>query len=173
VEENAITYTEVPETLGALVRQRVRWTFGTPQSIWKHRDTAFVPRYGTMAFVTIPSILLQQIIAAGVSPIAEIALLLALIAGNAKIALAYYVALFALDLLAAVLAYRLEGENQLNLSLLLFQRILYPRLMLYVVCKSLLFAAGGRTIGWGEHTRNATAEIVESRDSQRVLETAG
>jgi hypothetical protein len=89
------------------------------------------------------------------------------------IALAYYVALFALDLLAAVLAYRLGGENPLNLSLLLFQRILYPRLMLYVVCKSLLFAAGGRTIGWGEHTRNATAEIVESRDSQRVLETAG
>ncbi|HTF69468.1 MAG TPA: polysaccharide deacetylase family protein, partial [Edaphobacter sp.] len=144
-EENAIAYTEVPETLTALVRQRVRWTFGTLQSVWKHRDTAFVPRYGTMAFVTIPNILLQQVMAAGISPIAEIALLLALIGGNAKAALVYYVALFVVDVLAAALAYVLEGETPLNLSLLLFQRILYPRLMLYVVCKSLLFAVGGKT----------------------------
>jgi cellulose synthase/poly-beta-1,6-N-acetylglucosamine synthase-like glycosyltransferase len=89
-EENAIAYTEVPETLATLVRQRLRWTFGTLQSIWKHRDTVFVPRYGTMAFVTIPNILLQQLMAAGISPIAEIALLLpAIIAGNAKAALVY------------------------------------------------------------------------------------
>ena len=172
-EESAIAYTEVPETLAALVRQRLRWTFGTLQSIWKHRDTVFVPRYGTMAFVTIPNILLQQLMAAGISPIAEIALLLAIIAGNAKAALVYYAALFALDVLAGALAYSLEGENPRNLSLLLFQRILYPRLMLYVVCKSLLFAAGGRTIGWAEHIRYATVEVVQSTDSQRVLETAG
>jgi peptidoglycan-N-acetylglucosamine deacetylase len=172
-EENAIAYTEVPETLTTLIRQRVRWTFGTLQSVWKHRDTAFVPRYGTMAFVTIPNILLQQLMAAGISPIAEIALLLALIGGNAKAALVYYAALFAVDVFAGAIAYALEEENPLNLSLILFQRILYPRLLLYVVCKSLLFAAGGRTIGWGEHIRNATVEIVHSRDSERVLETAG
>jgi hypothetical protein len=55
---------------------------------------------------------------------------------HAKAALIYYAAFFALDVLAAALAYVLEGDNLLNLSLILFQRILYPRLMLYVVCKS-------------------------------------
>jgi cellulose synthase/poly-beta-1,6-N-acetylglucosamine synthase-like glycosyltransferase/peptidoglycan/xylan/chitin deacetylase (PgdA/CDA1 family)/spore germination protein YaaH len=172
-DEDAIAYTEVPETLAALVRQRLRWTFGTLQSVWKHRDTTFVPRYGTMAYVTIPNIWMQQLMAAGISPVAEIALLLAFIGGNAKAALVYNAALFALDLLAGVLAYALERENPLNLSLIIFQRILYPRLMLYVVCKSFLFAAGGRTIGWGVHTRNASVRIVQPRDSRRVWETVG
>ncbi len=38
-EERAIAWTEAPETAGGLVRQRFRWTFGTLQSFWKHRDT--------------------------------------------------------------------------------------------------------------------------------------
>ena len=172
-DENAIAYTEVPETLMALVRQRLRWTFGTLQSAWKHRDTTFRPRYGTMGFVTMPTVWLQQIMVAGISPIAEIALLLALIGGNARMALAYYAAFFALELLGGMLAYALEGENPLNLSLLFFQRILYPRLMLYVVCKSLLFAAGGRAIGWGVHVRSATVKIAQPRYAQRAWEKAG
>jgi len=172
-DENAIAYTEVPETLAALVRQRLRWTFGTLQSAWKHRDTTFRLRYGTMGLVTMPTIWLQQVMVAGISPIAEIALLLALMGGNSKAALAYYAAFFALELLAGMLAYALEGENPLDLSLLLFQRILYPRLMLYVVCKSLLFAVGGRAIGWGVHIRSATVKIRPWRYAQRALEKAG
>ena len=39
-DETAIGRTEVPETVDALVRQRFRWTFGTLQAVWKHRDTA-------------------------------------------------------------------------------------------------------------------------------------
>lgn len=172
-DEDAIAYTEVPETLAALARQRLRWTFGTLQSAWKHRDTTFRPRYGTMGFVTMPTIWLQQVMVAGISPIAEVALLLAFIGGNSKVALAYYAAFFALELLAGIFAYALEGENPLNLSLLLFQRILYPRLMLYVVCKSLLFAVGGRSIGWGVHVRSATVKIRPQRYGKPVLEKAG
>jgi peptidoglycan-N-acetylglucosamine deacetylase len=172
-DETAIAYTEVPETVTTLARQRLRWTFGTLQSAWKHRDTTFRRRYGTMGFVTMPTIWLQQVMVCGISPIAEIALLLALVGGNVKAALAYYVAFFALELLAGMFAYALEGENPLNLSLLLFQRILYPRLMLYVVCKSLLFAAGGRAIGWGVHVRSATVKIKPQRYGKPALEKAG
>jgi cellulose synthase/poly-beta-1,6-N-acetylglucosamine synthase-like glycosyltransferase/peptidoglycan/xylan/chitin deacetylase (PgdA/CDA1 family) len=172
-DEDAIAYTEVPETLPALARQRLRWTFGTLQSAWKHRDTTFRLRYGSMGFVTMPTIWLQQIMVAGISPIAEIALLLALIGGNLKAALAYYAAFFALELLAGMFAYALEGENPLNLSLLFFQRILYPRLLLYVVCKSLLFAVGGRSIGWGVHVRSAAVKIRPQRYGKPVLEKAG
>ena len=37
-EDEAIAYTEAPETVDALLDQRVRWTFGSLQAIWKHRD---------------------------------------------------------------------------------------------------------------------------------------
>src|SRR5438046_873558 len=48
-EESAVAWTEAPETAGALIRQRFRWTFGTLQSFWKHRNTLFRPKYGTLA----------------------------------------------------------------------------------------------------------------------------
>jgi cellulose synthase/poly-beta-1,6-N-acetylglucosamine synthase-like glycosyltransferase/spore germination protein YaaH/peptidoglycan/xylan/chitin deacetylase (PgdA/CDA1 family) len=171
-DEHAIAYTEVPETITALARQRLRWAFGTLQSAWKHRDTTFRRRYGTMAFITLPSIWLYQFMFAGISPMAEIALLLALIGLNTKMALTYYGIFFAAELLTAMLAYALECENPLNLSLLFFQRLLYPRLMFYVVGKSLLFAAGGRAIGWGVHVRRATVKIGPQRYAKPVLEKA-
>src|SRR5581483_9302207 len=36
-EEEARGFTEVPGSLGGLWRQRYRWSFGTMQSVWKHR----------------------------------------------------------------------------------------------------------------------------------------
>jgi peptidoglycan/xylan/chitin deacetylase (PgdA/CDA1 family)/GT2 family glycosyltransferase/spore germination protein YaaH len=39
----AIAYTEAPETLRQLARQRFRWAFGTLQCVWKHRDMVFNP----------------------------------------------------------------------------------------------------------------------------------
>jgi cellulose synthase/poly-beta-1,6-N-acetylglucosamine synthase-like glycosyltransferase/spore germination protein YaaH/peptidoglycan/xylan/chitin deacetylase (PgdA/CDA1 family) len=171
-DEHAIAYTEVPETLSSLARQRLRWTFGTLQSAWKHRDTTLRARYGTMGWVTMPTIWLQQLMIALVSPLAEVALLLALIDGSLRSALVYYAVLFGLELAAAGLAYALEGENPFNLGFLLFQRLLYPRLMLYVVGKSILYAFGGRSMNWGVHVRTATVRIGPRRYGKPVLDKA-
>jgi peptidoglycan-N-acetylglucosamine deacetylase len=172
-DEDAIAYTEVPETLTGLARQRLRWTFGTLQSAWKHRDTTFRARYGSMGFVTMPVIWLHQIMFGAISPIAEIALVVACLSGNLKVALTYYAAFFLLELMAGVFAYALEGENPRPLSLLLFQRILYPRLMLYVVSKSLLFAIGGRAMPWGVRVRRASVGVELRGERTPVLEKAG
>lgn len=172
-DEEAIAYTEVPETLTGLARQRLRWTFGTLQSAWKHRDTTFRTRYGTMGFVTMPVIWLHQIMFGGISPIAEIALVVACLSGNLKVALTYYAAFFLVELMTGVFAYALEGENPRILSLLLFQRILYPRLMLYVVSKSLLFAIGGRAMPWGVRVRHASVGVKPQAERRPVLEQAG
>src|SRR5207237_9176648 len=34
----AVAWTEAPETVRALSRQRFRWAYGTLQCLWKHRD---------------------------------------------------------------------------------------------------------------------------------------
>src|SRR5206468_7835439 len=38
---DAIAWTEAPETVRALTRQRSRWAYGTLQCLWKHRDMVF------------------------------------------------------------------------------------------------------------------------------------
>ncbi len=77
-DEDAIGRTEVPETVDALIKQRFRWTFGTLQAVWKHRDTTGNARYGTLGWVAIPNIFLFQIVLPLVSPVIDLLFLLSL-----------------------------------------------------------------------------------------------
>jgi cellulose synthase/poly-beta-1,6-N-acetylglucosamine synthase-like glycosyltransferase/peptidoglycan/xylan/chitin deacetylase (PgdA/CDA1 family) len=155
-EQDAIAYTEAPEDGGSLAKQRFRWAFGTLQAAWKHRDAVFVPRYGTLGFIALPSIWLFQVLLSSLSPFAEIAMIAALIAGNWRIVLLYYFSFFLLEVLTGILAYALEGVPAWDLFLLFFQRIYYRQLMLYVLFKSLLYALRGRLVGWGKLERKAS-----------------
>lgn len=47
-------YTEVPESLEQLGRQRDRWHRGLIDSIWRHRTMFFNPRYGVVGMVIFP-----------------------------------------------------------------------------------------------------------------------
>jgi peptidoglycan-N-acetylglucosamine deacetylase len=154
-EEAAIAHTEAPETTRALAKQRFRWAFGTLQAAWKHRDALFLPRYGALAFVALPSIWVFQVVLALLSPLAEIAMVIALIAGNWEIVLLYYLAFFAIDLLTAVLAYGLEEERPSDLVLFFPQRLYFRALMNFVLAKSFVFALRGRLVGWGKLERTA------------------
>jgi cellulose synthase/poly-beta-1,6-N-acetylglucosamine synthase-like glycosyltransferase/peptidoglycan/xylan/chitin deacetylase (PgdA/CDA1 family)/spore germination protein YaaH len=155
-EQDAIAYTEAPEDGKSLAKQRFRWSFGTLQAAWKHRDALFVPRYGSLGFVALPGIWIFQVLLSSLSPFAEVAMILALFAGNGKIVLTFYFAFFFLELLTGFLAYALEGIPAWDLTLLFFQRIYYRQLMLYVLARSLLFALRGRLVGWGKLERKAS-----------------
>jgi len=155
-EQDAIAYTEAPEDTKSLLKQRFRWVFGTLQASWKHRDALFVPKYGTLGFVALPSIWLFQLVLAALSPFAEIAMIISLIGGAWKIVLLYYAAFFLVELMSGFLAYFLEGLAPWDLSLLFFQSIYYRQIMLYVLAKSFLFAIRGRLVGWGKLERKAT-----------------
>jgi peptidoglycan/xylan/chitin deacetylase (PgdA/CDA1 family)/spore germination protein YaaH/GT2 family glycosyltransferase len=71
-DEEAIAWTEAPETPKILVRQRFRWTFGTLQSFWKHRDTLLKPRYGTLGWIALPNIFVFQLALPLISPIIDL-----------------------------------------------------------------------------------------------------
>jgi peptidoglycan-N-acetylglucosamine deacetylase len=155
-EQDAIAYTEAPEDTRNLAKQRFRWVFGTLQAVWKHRDALFVPKYGTLGFVALPSIWIFQVLLSMLSPFAEIAMIVALLAGEWKIVVLYYLAFFVVELITGFLAYALEGVPAWDLTLLFFQTIYYRQLMLYVLGKSFLFAIRGRLVGWGKMERKAT-----------------
>src|SRR5215472_4770286 len=73
-DDEAIAYTQVPESTAALLRQRFRWLYGTLQSAWKHRGALFRPKYGSLAFIGLPCIGLFQMALPLVAPVAEIAM---------------------------------------------------------------------------------------------------
>jgi cellulose synthase/poly-beta-1,6-N-acetylglucosamine synthase-like glycosyltransferase len=157
-EEKALAYTEAPEDMAGLRKQRFRWSFGTLQAAWKHRGALFNPKYGSLAFVTLPNIWLFQVALSVLAPFADIAMVFTLIAGNWHVVLLYYFAFFLVELLSGCVAYALEEENPKDLALLFFQRLFYRQLMHEVLLKSLLYALRGRLVGWGKLERTATVQ---------------
>jgi peptidoglycan/xylan/chitin deacetylase (PgdA/CDA1 family)/GT2 family glycosyltransferase len=147
-DDEAIGDTEVPHHTAALVRQRFRWLFGTLQSAWKYRGVLFRPRYGTLGFVGLPCIWVFQMALPIVSPVAEIAMCAALVAGHWEIVVFYWCALFGLELVAGLLAYALERERPFDLVLLPGQRVYYRVVLLYVAGQSLVSAIRGAWVEW-------------------------
>ncbi len=53
-EPNAIVYTTAPESFGALIKQRVRWTYGFIKNAIDYYYMFFNPRYGTLGVLVLP-----------------------------------------------------------------------------------------------------------------------
>jgi cellulose synthase/poly-beta-1,6-N-acetylglucosamine synthase-like glycosyltransferase/spore germination protein YaaH/peptidoglycan/xylan/chitin deacetylase (PgdA/CDA1 family) len=157
-EEKALAYTEAPEDMAGLRKQRFRWSFGTLQAVWKHRDALLNPKYGSLAFITLPNICLFQVALSVLAPFADIAMIFTLIAGNWHMVLLYYFAFFLVELLSGCVAYALEEENPKDLALLFFQRLFYRQLMNEVLLKTMLYALRGRLVGWGKLERTASVQ---------------
>ncbi len=57
-----VCWTEAPEDLTVLGRQRARWQRGALETFFKHKDMLFNPRYGRIGFVGFGQILLVDLI---------------------------------------------------------------------------------------------------------------
>ncbi|HEV2298176.1 MAG TPA: glycosyltransferase [Candidatus Acidoferrales bacterium] len=165
-DEDAIGRTEVPDTIDTLLRQRFRWTFGTLQAVWKHRDAVFRPRYGTLGWITIPNVFLFQIVLPLVSPIIDFLFLLSIVLwGLAQFrithvpplwtgddvvrSLIFFAAFMLIDLFTCVVAFALEKHEDWTLLIpLLIQRFYYRQMMYVVLFRALKEAVQGRPVGW-------------------------
>src|SRR6202012_1075663 len=81
-DPDARAYTEAPETVGGLLKQRFRWSFGTLQCLWKHRSAMFSFKRPILGFVALPQIWLFQIILATAAPLVDLAVVWSLISAS-------------------------------------------------------------------------------------------
>ncbi|MEH7098413.1 polysaccharide deacetylase family protein [Neobacillus vireti] len=160
-EEKAYAFTEVPEDIKSLAKQRYRWVYGTLQCLWKHRGSLFNKKHPSLGYIGLPNMWIFQYIYQTISPIADILFLIALFSGNAGKAVIGFTLLYLLDFVTSLYAFRLEKESPRPLGSLFLQRILYKQLMTYVVIKSIFSAIKGVTVGWNKLKRNGnvTQEI--------------
>jgi cellulose synthase/poly-beta-1,6-N-acetylglucosamine synthase-like glycosyltransferase len=56
-----VCWTEAPETLAVLSRQRNRWHRGLLQTLWQHKRMLFNPRYGTVGLFAFPYFVLFEL----------------------------------------------------------------------------------------------------------------
>jgi peptidoglycan-N-acetylglucosamine deacetylase len=172
-DPEAVAWTEAPDTLKGLAKQRFRWAFGTLQCLWKHGGMTFRRPMRALGLIGIPQILVFQILLSLVSPFVDL-MLVAQLAGafidhlqhgeqydpsHLQLTLGYYALFMSIDLVAALVAFAFErNEDRGLLWWLVLQRFGYRQLMYYVVVKSVVMAAKGRLVGWSKLERKATVK---------------
>ena len=174
---DAIAWTEAPDTVKGLLKQRFRWSFGTLQCMWKHRYALLRPRYGSLGMIALPNTWIFQLLVNAIAPLADLMFVLSLFSvwltgrehGStyALASLEQILTLYALFLLvdwaAAVIAFVAEPDEDFRLTWLVFlQRFAYRQFMYWVVLKAFMAAARGGLVGWGTLERKATVELRQS-----------
>ena len=152
----AVAHTEAPETLRTLAKQRFRWAFGTMQCLWKHRDLMFNPRFGALAWFSLPNIWFMQIGLVAVTPLVDAILLYSLLLGHAAGIWLWFAAVLGLDLFLAMLACWMEREPLHRALLILPMRFVYRPLLAWVIWKSIFHALRGAFVTWGKLERTAS-----------------
>ncbi|HEV2104988.1 MAG TPA: glycosyltransferase [Candidatus Eisenbacteria bacterium] len=178
-ESGALGFTEAPDSLLSLYRQRFRWSFGTLQCLWKHRGA--LGRFGWFGRVALPTLWVFQIFFQVLSPIIDLEIVYTLV----RVAQGYltralltadwqplpqaveslstvgflYLFFFLLELFGASVAFWIERERKRLLLWLFWQRFVYRQVMYAVVWRALRTAIVGRHAGWGKLERKGTARV--------------
>jgi len=175
--DKATAYTEAPDTLGGLAKQRFRWSFGTLQCAWKHNYALLRPKYGLFGFVGLANIWIFQLLFPFISPVADLMFLWSLgkvyqnwvqhgpeYAWQTLEQVVFFYSIFlSVDFLAAVIALLMEPDEDRSLGwLILIQRFAYRQVMYWVVVKSVLAAIQGTARGWGKQERKGTVALGSS-----------
>ncbi|MFD0794786.1 glycosyltransferase [Mucilaginibacter litoreus] len=155
----AVAYTEAPETISALLKQRFRWSFGVMQSFWKNRDALFNKKYSYFGMVGMPNILIFQIILPLFSPLADLIMIMGIFGSHPEKMFIYYGVFLLVDFLVGVLAFRMEKERYSKLIYLIPQRFLWRQLMYYILFKSIRKALKGELSTWGVLKRTGNVKL--------------
>jgi len=172
-EDRAFAFTEAPDNMRGLMRQRFRWSFGILQAVVKHRG-AFL-RHRAMGLFALPNMIIFQIILPLFSPFID----LMFIAGVANYAInrhfhpvaanaasfdkliIYFMAFLVVDFLASSLAFLLEPRHASNkgdgwlLWHIWIQRFTYRQVFSLVLLKTIKRAIDGRPFAWEKQERTA------------------
>ncbi len=189
-EQNAVAYTEAPETLGPLLKQRFRWTFGTLQCLWKHRGA--VGHCGWFGGAVLPSIWLFNVFFQILAPLVDLQVVVAIVLAAQSwwtqhfapldwqpdfssvefltVTVASFAAFFALDLVAAFIGLRLDREHPKALANLFWQRFAYRQVLYCVLLRAVTKAVCGTRMCWGKLERTGSSE-VPVRAARPVAET--
>lgn len=157
----AIAYTEAPQTLGDLIKQRLRWYRGNFQALWKHRDAAFNARYGFLQKLAFPFLVVSMVFTPFAGVITLISAVMAIAAGEGLMLLPMLMYFFLLQFLLSLLAIELDNEDirlTLYTPLFIFG---YKQLCDFTMIKGLFDVILHRGVKW-TNVRRIGAKVSKS-----------
>jgi cellulose synthase/poly-beta-1,6-N-acetylglucosamine synthase-like glycosyltransferase/peptidoglycan/xylan/chitin deacetylase (PgdA/CDA1 family) len=158
--EGARGFTETPGSLGGLWRQRYRWSFGTMQSVWKHRRALFRRGEGQIGRIGLPYLVLFQIAMPLLAPLVDILALYGILFLDPVTVIACWLGFNLLVLMQGAYAFHLDHERPWVLWVLPLQSLVYRQLMYLVVLQSAASAVHGLRLRWQHVERSGDVEVA-------------
>jgi cellulose synthase/poly-beta-1,6-N-acetylglucosamine synthase-like glycosyltransferase/peptidoglycan/xylan/chitin deacetylase (PgdA/CDA1 family) len=159
-QDDARAWTEAPESLTALWKQRYRWCYGTLQAMWKHRG-AVLQRgaAGKLGRRGLGYLLVLQVLLPLFAPVVDVFAIYGLVfLDPVRIGLLWLVFLLVQFLMAAY-AFRLDNESLRPLWTLPLQQFVYRQLMYLVVIQSVVTAVAGVHLRWHRMERYGSLRV--------------
>jgi cellulose synthase/poly-beta-1,6-N-acetylglucosamine synthase-like glycosyltransferase len=105
-----VAWTDAPETLATLGRQRDRWHRGLADVLWRHRKVCLNPKYGAMGLVVYPYYLVFELAAPIIEMLGLIAIALGLTMGfiNLPFAILFFLVAYGIGTALTLLTLALE-----------------------------------------------------------------
>ena len=159
-----VAWTEVPESLGDLARQRSRWHNGLVEVLRRHRALLLNPRYGALGLVVAPYYAVVELFAPVVEFVGLVSLAIGIAIGaiNWPFAILFFLVAYGWGSLLTLFAIGLDewtyrsygglGDRLLLLACALAEGIGYRQLTTFWRMKGIWNSLHGRT-EWGRMTR--------------------
>lgn len=156
-EPRAIAWTEAPESLLDLIKQRYRWTRGILQALRKRRSWLSSPKGGVVVWGSLLAMLFEAIIWPAVNVLGNLFFALAALSAGAPVGiLSWWALLTMLDTAAALYTVAMEGES---LSLVPYA-VVYRFFFISLIDVAKLFATfeelANTRMSWGKLERVGT-----------------
>jgi biofilm PGA synthesis N-glycosyltransferase PgaC len=175
-DDQALAYTEAPETVDDLLAQRTRWTFGTLQAIWKHRGMLFRPRYGALGCFVLPNYVLSVLTPVIFTPFLLFMTYLALEQQGPGVLVEYFALFVLAQMVIAAVAVRVMGEKYHHVLMVPVYRLVFEPLRAYLLYTSVYLAIKGGRMQWKKLVRTGsmdTSKVTAALDDALALATSG
>jgi peptidoglycan/xylan/chitin deacetylase (PgdA/CDA1 family)/glycosyltransferase involved in cell wall biosynthesis len=168
-EPKAVAHTEAPATLRQLWRQRYRWSYGTMQAMWIHRgavtESGASGRFGR---VGLPFLALFSIALPLLAPLIDLMTIYGVLFRDRAEAGLAWLAMLALQVVTALVAFRLDREPAKSIWTLPLHQFVYRQLVYLIMVKSIVTAFTGVRLRWQKLQRIGAAAAHHDRTAIRI-----
>jgi len=161
--DDAVAYTEAPQSAADVLRQRRRWAYGTVQVAAKHSDVLFARGSGRVGWLALPWLLLNQVVLPAAGPAVEAFAAYLCLVGAWHVAAVMIGIAVAADTVAAAVALRMDRSPLRLVALVPVARLFWRPLLLIAVVLSTRRWARGQHVAWRRVRRHGTVSLLAAR----------
>lgn len=172
-DDEALAFTEAPETVDDLLKQRKRWTFGTMQAMAKHRGLMFRRGCGVLGWYVLPNYVVSVIVPLLTLPFVALMAFVTVQQGGLPTLAVYFGLFLALHMMVAMVAVRLMGESWTHVLVVPLYRLVYEPLRAYLLYSCAIAAVKGTRMGWNKLDRTGSVDVAALTGHEGVRDHPG